>query len=765
MHNLPSRLFLCAAGLVLPACFAQLAFPQSAAVAREASATTSVSVTVNVLANRHPISPYIYGASFPPSTAYIKSGGVTLSRWGGNSSTRYNWKLNDFNNCADWYFENYPWGSPDSAGYISQAVAGGAAPVMTIPMIKWVARDDVSWSFSVKKYGAQCGANPYNSDAGDGIFPGSGCLYSNNYVTGNDPTDANTELLDSPSSGDPAGSVYRSQWIEAIAPLYSKQPHLYQLDNEPEIWSGTHRDAHPAPSGYDELAADIVHAGHVIKTYDSAAVRLAPVFDSWWFYWNGANSNDKPAHGGLDFLPWLLNEIWFNDQVEGSRSFDIFDVHAYFNGPGTSGMTTAQVRAAALRETRDWWDAGYVSESGTVNQPWATFTQPDKTVAFVLPRMRALANSIYPGTPVSITEWNGALAGEDDFSTALVDADAYGILGRERIWGASRWVASGESSPAFKALQLYRDAGGSPGFGPISVSAASSASPNLFSAYASIDRAGDTLRLMIVNKDPARSAAVTFTLDHFDPAAITSYTLSQAEPTSIVASKSMPWTATQTFAPYSATLIVVRGQAAHTIAEEWDLNPDTILAPTSGSVTIHPTITYGNGPVTLISASGLGKLTFNIAGKVMNSLANGEIVINTPAAPGLYPFTVTARDSAGTEQTQQGWVLATVPASTLTKTGDRQSAKPGARITLTATFAQGAPANVDGYGTGVSSAGVDLLFTASAGTLSQRIVRTSATGQATVELTLPSKSGPVTVTAVGPVFWGAPTAIFTETVE
>src|SRR5580658_149729 len=71
--------------------------------------TTDVTVTVNTLANRHVISPYIYGANFPPSEAYITTGGVTLSRWGGNNSSRYNWKLNVTNLDFDWYFENYAW--------------------------------------------------------------------------------------------------------------------------------------------------------------------------------------------------------------------------------------------------------------------------------------------------------------------------------------------------------------------------------------------------------------------------------------------------------------------------------------------------------------------------------------------------------------------------------------------------------------------------------------------------------------------------------
>ena len=769
-RNSPKSLLLLAALALCAPLFAEKVHTQGPPPARTKTTatlpTTAVTVTVNTLANRHPISPYIYGANFPPSQEYIALAGVTLSRWGGNNSSRYNWKLNVTNLDNDWYFENYAWGNggiedPGSSSFISSAVAAGGSPIMTIPMLPWVAKDSSSNSFSVAKYGAQCSTDYWRPDAGNGVE--SNCSTD---VTGNDPTDADTALLDQPSSSDPPDSVYRNQWIAAIAPKYGAQPHFYQLDNEPEIWSGTHRDVHPAPTGYDELASDIVTEGHAIKSFDANAVRFAPVFDSWWYYWNGANNNDKAAHGGLDFLPWLVNEIQFNDQVQGSRSFDVFDVHAYFNGPDTNAMTTAQVQAAALRETRDWWDSTYVSESGTVNQNWATFLQPNKTVAFVIPRMRAIANSIYPGTPVSFTEWNGALAGESDFSTALVDADTYGILGRERMWGASRWVAAVQTDPAYLALLLYRNANGENwGFQTTSVSAIHNASPNLFSAYAATDVPGDALTLMIVNKDPVNQAAVTFDINGFTPATMQTYSISQAYPNAISESNStpqntMPWRATQTFAPYSATLIVVSGASQQMISDDWDPNPDTLLAPTSGTVVIHPEITRGTSQVRLTAATGTGGLELALTQPLLSTNAPGTVTIQTPSAPGLYSYTLTGHDSGGTVQTESGWVLATVPAGTLTKTGDKQSAAPGATITLTATYTPGADSS-----TGATAENVDLLFTASAGTLSQRIVRTTAGGQATVQLKLPATAGTVTVTAVGPVFWGKPTATFTETVQ
>ena len=73
--------------------------------------SSSVHVTVDVLANRHVISPYVYGVNFPSNTAYVTDSGATFVRWGGNASTRYNWLNFATNAAADWYFQNRPMGN------------------------------------------------------------------------------------------------------------------------------------------------------------------------------------------------------------------------------------------------------------------------------------------------------------------------------------------------------------------------------------------------------------------------------------------------------------------------------------------------------------------------------------------------------------------------------------------------------------------------------------------------------------------------------
>ena len=67
-------------------------------VALPASAITRASpaLSVNVSANRKPISPLIYGTNYAEE-ALANEIDVTVNRWGGNIVTRYNWQIDAYN--------------------------------------------------------------------------------------------------------------------------------------------------------------------------------------------------------------------------------------------------------------------------------------------------------------------------------------------------------------------------------------------------------------------------------------------------------------------------------------------------------------------------------------------------------------------------------------------------------------------------------------------------------------------------------------------
>jgi hypothetical protein len=494
-----------------------------------------------------------------------------------------------------------------------------------------------------------------------------------------------------------------------------------------------------------------------LKGWDPTAMRFGPVSCCWWFYWNGANSADKGAHAGVDLLPWWLNEVYWEDKVAGVRSVDVLDVHAYPDGPDTSTWTYAQDQALTARIYRDYWDPTYVSESPTINQEWATFIQPNKTIPFRIPRIRATANMIYPGTPISFTEWCANFAGESDFSTALGDADAYGILGRERVYLSSRWVAPVPTNPNYLALKLFTNYDGQHhGFATTSVSDTNNGDPDLFSSYAALNSTGKIMTVLVLNKDPANTVQAQFTMTGFTPRKMTSYTLASTNPTQITASATVSWSPTITFAPYTATLLVLTG-TAQLPAAEWDLNPDTTMVPAGGNVVLQPKVTSGTATVTLGTPTSDSGITVLVSQPILSKGTNGKITVTAGTTPGFYHYSVPSTDTAGVTQQQGGYILVGNPPASFTKTGDKQKGAAGSQLSLSVTLNPGE--------SGGSAAGGTVLFTTSAGSLSSRIVDTDSSGNAAVVLTLPSTAETVHVTAEGQYALGHPSVTFTETTE
>jgi hypothetical protein len=725
---------------------------------------TEISVTVNPLGNRHVISPLIYGVNFPPSAAYIQATGSTLARWGGDGSSNYNWTNGYSNNVVDYYWTNFSFtgtgtqlGSlyPSSQGFVTGAIAAGATPLISIAELPWAAKDNTSASFDVSKYGAQCAVDPFNGNYGDGEE--TDCETN---ITGNSPSDDYINMQDVPGNNDPTGTVYRSQWISSLATAFGSAPHIYGVDNEPELWGFLHRDVHPAGSTYQEIRNLFVNEAPVIHQYDPAAITIGPDDCCWYFYWNMPNYDDKAAHANIDFVQWWLNEVLWADETSGSRTLDWFDLHAYPDG-NSAGYTQAQLRALTLRLPRDFWDPNYINEGPDVNQIYATMMQPNPTIAFRFPRMRAMMNSIYPGTEFSLTEWNLAQDGETDISTALADIDAYGLFGQERLYAASRWPAPASTEPAYWSLVLYRNYDGAGhGFGTTSVQVTNNGDPDVFSSYAALNSTGTQMTLMLMNKDPENTQQITLNLGGFNATSLTTYSLSQNDQTGIVSASLTP-TSTITLAPYTATLLVMNGTFGSQPATEWDLNPDATMVPANGTVVVSPKILSGTGSVTLSNPQVIyenptsGTLSVSLTTPKITTTTNGAITIQGGSTPGFYEYVVTGTDSSGVVQTQDGWVLIQNPSATLTTTGNNQSATRGTAITLVATLVPGE--------SGGSVTGADIFFTTSAGTLSSREVATDANGNATVTLTLPNAAEKVTVTAEGQYGLGHPIATFTET--
>jgi hypothetical protein len=474
-----------------------------------AATNPAVTVSIDVSVNRHAIDPRIYGVSFGTPTD-LKALNAPLNRSGGNTTTTYNWLQNASNHDFDYFFESLPDDNSAVAGesadtFVRQSKGQGAQPLLTVPMIGWVAKlapnRGKAASFSVAKYGAQCKVDPYDTDAGDGLM--TDCSTE---ITGNDPNDA--YVADSVTS--------EKGWIRHLIGEWGKAAaggvNYYLMDNEPSIWYATHRDIHPDGPPGAEIRDKVIATSKMIKALDPGAKIAAPEEWGWYGYqYDGYDQQYGAAHGyccypdrsgvqnNLPYIPWLLTE-W----KKAGRPIDILSVHFYPQGNEFSDDDSTATQQLRNRSTRQLWDSKYVSES-YINAP-----------VNLIPVLKFwVGKYYYAGTPVAVTEYNWGDEGK--INGATTQADIYGIFGREDLDMATRWTVPASSTPTFKAMQMYRNYdGNNSGFGNVSVKAAVP-NPDRLSAFAAQRSVSGALTVMVVNKILG-ATPVTLDLGHFTAA-------------------------------------------------------------------------------------------------------------------------------------------------------------------------------------------------------------------------------------------------------
>lgn len=433
---------------------------------------------------------------------------MPLNRYGGNNSSRYNWQLNADNRAQDWYFESI--GDTSSlAGergdtFISTTQAAGARPMITIPMLDWVAKLGANRaklaSFSQAKYGLQTGNDAqWFPDAGNGILKST-----NQPIQNNDPNDANTANT----------SLFQQQWIQSIVTRWGgasgSAPRYYVLDNEPSIWHSTHRDVHPTGATMDEMRSRMLDYASRIRAADPNAKIVGPEEWGWsGYFFSGYDQQygsqhgwsylpDRANHGGTDYLPWLLTQL----KLDGRHLLDIFTVHYYPQGGEFSNDTSTTMQLLRNRSTRSLWDPNYIDAT------WIN----DKVM--LIPRLRNWVNTYYDaGTPIGIPEYNWGA--EAHINGATTQADILGIFGREGLDIAARWTTPDAATPTYKAMKMYRNYDGNRSmFGDVNV-AAIGPNPDNLAVFAAQRSSDSALTVMVISKYLSGATPVSIALNNF----------------------------------------------------------------------------------------------------------------------------------------------------------------------------------------------------------------------------------------------------------
>jgi fibronectin type 3 domain-containing protein len=570
----------------------------STAAAKLCAQNPATSVTVDASANQHPINPNIYGIGGGPSTADMQALNVTLNRIGGNNESDYNWQQDAINLDFDWYFESYlqhgppvvPGQDTDITILNTRNAGVGAEPMVTIPMLPYIARVPANatsgsaslWSYSIAKYGAQIGCSnlaahdPYQSDAG------SGCLANGKDVV-NDPTDAYVANSVAIETGYVQHLV--SKWGNSTTSTGIK---YYVLDNEPSLWSSTHRDVHPTAETYDEEYNNIVNYATAIRSVDPNAKIVGPEEWIWWAMWvsgkdqaggTGAGS-DYATHNNTYYYPYLLQKLYAYQQSSGIKMLDILTVHCYTDAdPSTFNVATRQL-----------WDPNYVDPN------WESDVGINGGIQELIPLMKQWVSQYYPGLEIGCTEYSWG--NDNSLGGATAQADALGIFGLYGFDLATQWGTP--PKPGYLAMQIYRNYDGNLStFGDTSV-AATVTNPDNLSAFAALRTSDGALTVIVINKQTG-STPVTVSLANFSSTGTaTGYQISSATQTSIT---------------NLGNITVANNAISATVPSQ----SVTLYVIPSGSVLTAPTTptglaaTVGNGTVTLTWNAGGGATSYTVS--------------------------------------------------------------------------------------------------------------------------------------------------------
>jgi len=457
-----------------------------------------VTLTVDLTANSHPISPLIYGVNGNSLVACTNADArFTLCRQGSDPSSTYNWENNASNSGSSCFVNDGRLGGGDTpAGAVTSFIddAGARATVVTLPLLDYVAADKNSGPAT-----ASCtGTDVRNSGADylDTRFKKNRARKGAALSTTPDTTD---------------DFVNQDEFVSAVKAHAPSAHALFAMDNQTELWSLSHPEVHPTQTTYAEIVAKNTDYASMVRDQWPGAEIAGFVGYGFQAFLDLQGAPD--ASGKPDFVSYYLAAMKQASDTAGERLIDYLDVHWYSEASANGTRVIAPdgsppdpaIVEQRVQAPRSLWDSTYKENSWIANDYMAG---PINLLAWL--NQRVTAN--YPGTKLAFSAWTHG--GDEDISGGIAAADTLGIFGREGVALAATDTSASAVSflvGAFAAFRNYDGAGAA--FGDTSVGATTSDIARV-SVYGSIDSTvANRVVVIVINRDAA-IAPTTLTLQH-----------------------------------------------------------------------------------------------------------------------------------------------------------------------------------------------------------------------------------------------------------
>jgi len=455
----------------------------------------AVDISIQPTVGQLPISPALFGRngsiSDDPKTptpdsliSLYKDVGTRILRLNdGNNNTKYNWRKK-LSSHPDWYNNVYAHDWDFKAQELANKLPG-VMGFFGLQALGWAARTD----------SANFDANGYNNSkwwpgtaqnlAGGGVVNASG---GSKATTEGDPSkylmpwpaDSSTEIL--------------THWFGTGGLGFDKSSLRYwNVDNEPDIWNGTHDDVVKSPMSIDTFITKYVQVALKARAKFPEVILAGPVFSNDWYWWNWNNGGISENGTLYSPMEYFIKKIGEQEVATGKRLLDVFDLHMY---PEYSSMSKED---EMLQFHRIFFDTAYAWPSsngintyvGKWQQPYPQFTylRVQRWMNKYLGAGRArLGMSEFGAITLGDTTADGCA---DPSACAVLYGSMMGTFADHGVELFTPWTWAKGMNEALNIFSHYSKT--------VRVQTTSTLD-SAVSAYASVNATGDSLNVILINR-------------------------------------------------------------------------------------------------------------------------------------------------------------------------------------------------------------------------------------------------------------------------
>lgn len=451
-----------------------------------------VSITVNAAEGKRAVSPNIYGRNegFDKPLQFYNDAGLRFVRiGGGNNMSAYNWRLkltvhpDWFNNVygADWdvYAQKINDNFPNMQAMFAFQLLGRAASNGQNNFPDWnYMQAHPGWFGNNQNLAG--GGTPDPKGGGKALVDGNIDLFSKPW-----PADSSVAILD--------------HWFGVKGKGFNKnQLRYWSMDNEPDVWNGTHDWAMPTLISASAFMDRFIELAKKAKAIDPDIKICGPVTTSEWQWYKWSNESIRINGIYYSWFEYFIKRCADEEKASGVRVLDVFDIHHYPYAPTDND---------ALQNHRIFYDKdyNYPGANGlyTINGGWDTSTKKE----YIFQRVNDWLTTYFGtnhGITLGLSEWS---PGPDEPNLASVIYATH--LGTFANNGVEYFTPWNWFTGMWETLHLFsRNAKN------YSVSSTSSVE-NMVSAYTTVTEKADSMTVIIVNRDMSSAHNVKVNLNGF----------------------------------------------------------------------------------------------------------------------------------------------------------------------------------------------------------------------------------------------------------